>query len=120
MSQFRFMDLEIWKESIDLNDKFYDLADHFCQTGNFRMAEQLRASSLSVSNNIAEGSGSFSHKDFANFLNIARRSIFETANVTIVAQRRGFLDKTELEILLNNLEALSRKITNFRRSIVND
>jgi hypothetical protein len=28
-----------------------------------------------------EGSGSFSDKEFANFLNISRRSIFECANI---------------------------------------
>jgi hypothetical protein len=30
-----------------------------------------------ISNNIAEGSGSFSDKEFASFLNIARRSVHD-------------------------------------------
>lgn len=120
MAQFRFMDLDIWKESIALNDQLFDLADAFSDARSFRVAEQLRAASLSISNNIAEGSGSFSSKDFANFLNYARRSVFETANISFVAYRRKFIDKANLDQLLNDLELLSRKITSFRKSILKE
>ena len=120
MAQFRFMELDIWKESINLNDCLFDLADAMSDAKSFRVAEQLRAASLSISNNIAEGSGSYSSKDFANFLNISRRSVFETANISIVAYRRKFIDKERLETILNDLELLSKKITNFRKSIMND
>lgn len=119
MSQFRFMDLEIWKDSIALNDRLFDLADAFIDAKSFRVAEQLRAASLSISNNIAEGSGSFSSKDFANYLNISRRSVFETANITFVAFNRNLIDKAKLDDILNELDALSRKITNFRKTLMN-
>jgi len=118
MAQFRFMDLEIWKESIKMNDQLFDLADAMSDAKSFRVAEQLRAASLSISNNIAEGSGSFSSKDFANFLNIARRSVFETANISFVAYRRKFIEQEKLDQILNDLELLSKKITNFRKSLL--
>jgi four helix bundle protein len=118
MAHFRFMDLDIWKESIEMNDRLFDLADKLSDAKSFRVAEQLRGASLSISNNIAEGSGSFSDKDFANFLNIARRSVFETANISFVAFRRKFIDEEELEQILNDLDLLSRKITNFRKTLL--
>jgi len=118
MVKFRFMDIEIWKDSMTLNDQFFDLADVMSDSKNFRIAEQLRAASLSISNNIAEGSGSTSSKDFANYLNYARRSVFETANISIVAHRRLYIEKSKLDQLLRDLDALSRKITNFRRSVI--
>lgn len=77
---FRFMNLDIWGNAIKLKDKFFDLANEIEKSKSYRFAEQLRGASLSISNNIAEGSGSFSDKDFANFRNIARRSSFETAD----------------------------------------
>ncbi len=119
MAHFRFMDLEIWKEAIDLNDQLYDLAEKIEKSKQFRLAEQLRGASLSISNNIAEGSGSFSDKDFANFLNFARRSVFETANITLVSHNRKFIGKNELGIILTRLDTLSRKITNFRKALIN-
>jgi len=118
MAQFRFMDLDIWKESITLNDQLFDLADALSDAKSYRVAEQLRGASLGISNNIAEGSGSFSSKDFANFLNIARRSVFETANISFVAYRRKFIGKEKLDQILNDLELLSKKITNFRKSLL--
>ncbi len=118
MAHFRFMELDIWKESIRLNDQLFDLADALSDAKSYRVAEQLRGASLSISNNIAEGSGSFSSKDFANFLNIARRSVFETANISFVAFRRNFINQENLDQILNDLDSLSRRITNFRKSIL--
>jgi len=62
MAKFRFMDMDIWKESISLNDQYLDIADQMEDDKKYRFAEQLREASLSISNNIAEGSGSYSSK----------------------------------------------------------
>ncbi len=118
MASFRFMDLDIWKESIEMNDRLFDLADLISDARSYKVAEQLRSASLSISNNIAEGSGSFSDKDFAHFLNIARRSVFETANISFVEFRRKFIDKSTLDQILNDLDVLSRKIARFRKTLL--
>jgi four helix bundle protein len=109
MAQFRFMDLDMWEESMEINDRLFDLADKLIDVKSCRVADQLRSASLSISNNMAEGSGTFSDKDFANFLNIARRSVFETINISFVAFRRKFIDEEELEQILNDLDLFSRK-----------
>jgi four helix bundle protein len=75
--KFRFMDLEIWRDAIEIAGTLFDLADRLEAKKLYRFAEQVRGSGLSMSNNIAEGSGSNS------FLNIARRSTFENANIII-------------------------------------
>ena len=51
-------------------------------------SEQLRAAGLSVSNNIAEGSGSEHVNEFKQFLNIARRSLFEDASMLLVPEMK--------------------------------
>jgi len=115
MAQIRFMDLDIWKESIALNDQLFDLADAMGYAKSYRVAEQLRAASLSISNNIAEGSGSFSSKDFTTFLTIARQSVLETANISFVAYRRKFIDEKKLNQLLTDFEILSKKNNQFQK-----
>jgi four helix bundle protein len=94
---------------MEINDRLFDLADKLIDVKSCRVADQLRSASLSISNNMAEGSGTFSDKDFANFLNIARRSVFETINISFVAFRRKFIDEEELEQILNDLDLFSRK-----------
>ena len=72
---------------------------------------------MSMSNNIAEGSGSSYKKEFKSFLNIARRSTFENANILIILERRNLINTERLDKNLDDLDKLGRQITNFRKSI---
>ena len=117
MVKFRFQDLEIWQLAIQIADELFDIADHLEKKRLYRFAEQLRAAGMSMSNNIAEGSGSSSNKEFKQFLNVARRSTFESANILILLYRRKLIANESLERLLDKLDHLCRKITNFQDSL---
>jgi four helix bundle protein len=117
MEDFRFEQLEIWKEANQVTDILFDYADKSDEKRLYKFAEQLRAAAMSISNNIAEGSGSFSDKDFANFLNISRRSVFECANILHIYQRRKIISLEERLSIYPELITLSKKITNFRKSL---
>jgi four helix bundle protein len=115
--QFRFQDFDIWKKGAAISDQLFQLADDWEDKRLFRFAEQLRGATLSITNNIAEGSGSISNSDFANFLNIARRSVFEVANILILLARQGRTNSAKVEPLLKDLEEESRMILAFRRNL---
>ncbi len=117
VSKFRFQDLEIWKEAIEIGSGLFDIADELEKRKLYRFAEQLRGSGMSMSNNIAEGSGSSSKKDFAQFLNIAKRSTFENANILILMNKRELVPDELLDSLLDRLDHLCRRITNFQRTL---
>ncbi len=114
---FRFQDLEIWRIAIETADKLFDIADALEKKRLYRFADQLRGAGMSMSNNIAEGSGSNSDKEFCHFLNIAHRSTFENANIIILLQRKSLIDQVTLDSLLEDLDHLCRKITNFQKSL---
>lgn len=103
MAKFRFEDFEIWQLAIEIGDHLFDIADRLQEQKLYRFADQLHGAGLSFSNNIAEGSGSFSDIDFANFLHIASRSVFECANILVVLLRRSLVDKDVKEKLSINL-----------------
>jgi len=117
MDAFRFENLDIWKEGIELSDTLFDIADTAESKKLFRFAEQLRAAGLSMSNNIAEGSGSYSKKEFNQFLNIARRSTFENANMVIIYQMKQLISAEQKEHLLSELDELCRMLSGFARSL---
>ncbi len=117
MTDFRFEDLEIWKGANEASDLLFDYADKAEGKKCFKFADQLRAAAMSISNNIAEGSGSFSDKEFANFLNISRRSVFECANIVNIFLRRKLINQEEKKIIFPKLIPLSKKITNFRKKL---
>jgi four helix bundle protein len=114
---FRFEDLLIWQTAIELGDELYDIANMLESKRLFRFAEQLRGAGMSISNNIAEGSGTASPNEFRQFLNYARRSCYECANILVVVQRRNHIDLTARQRLFEHLSALSRKIHNFQQTI---
>jgi four helix bundle protein len=117
MDYFRFENLEIWKDAIEVSDKLFEYSDIAEERKLFKFAEQLRAASMSISNNIAEGSGSFSDKEFSSFLNIARRSVFECANILHIFLRRRVISFEEKNRIYLELISLSKRITNFRKAL---
>jgi four helix bundle protein len=114
---WRFEDLEIWQLAAALAVKFHKVADDLDQRRLYRYAEQIRSAGLSLSNNIAEGSGSRHSKEFIQFLNIARRSLFEDASMLLVFEKMAIIDPEHLSEVLADCDVLSRKITNFIRTL---
>ena len=115
--QFRFQDLEIWKRAAMFSPQLFQLADRLEERRLFRFAEQLRAATLSITNNIAEGSGSVSDIDFANFLNTSRRSTFEVANILFLLGENGYLADTDVDAIVGHLEEESRMLLAFIRTL---
>ena len=109
--------MEIWQLASDVAVKFHRVADELDQRRLYRYAEQLRGAGLSLSNNIAEGSGSHHTKEFVQFLNIARRSLFEDASMLLVFEKLGLLDSDKVNELLADCDLLSRKLTSFSRTL---
>ena len=114
---FKLEDLEMWKKAVEIGNKLFDIADHLEEKKLYRFAEQVRAAGLSMSNNIFEGSGSLSRKEFSQFPNIARRSTFEKANMLIVFEMRGLVTGEEKDNILQDLEEECKMISGFIRSL---
>jgi four helix bundle protein len=115
--QFRFQDLEIWKRGTEISTQLFRLADKLDERRLFGFANQLRNATLSITNNIAEGSGSLSKTEFANFLNISRRSVFEVANILLILSKESYLPVIDISPLLAQLEEESRMLLAFRRRL---
>ena len=104
--------------AIQISMRLFDIADRLEEKKLFRFAEQLRAAGLSLTNNIAEGSGSFTNADFPNFLKFSRRSVFECANMVYIFRLKNFINEDEKTELWNDLEYLSRSIINFKKTLL--
>ena len=119
ITQFRFENLKIWRMAIQTSMKLFDIADKLDKQKLFKFAEQLRAAGLSLTNNIAEGSGSFTNQDFSNFLKFSRRSVFECANMVYIFSLRKILSEKEKKELWDDLEILSKSIVNLKKTLLN-
>ena len=116
-AKFRFESLEIWQRAAAATTLLFGLAEKLDANKFYRFAEQLRAATLSITNNIAEGSGSDSPDDFANFLKFSRRSVYEVASMLTLLTRNGYLDQKDTDPLLEELEQQSKMLFAFRRKL---
>jgi four helix bundle protein len=103
--------------AIEIADELFDIADELEQRRLYRFAEQLRASGMSMSNNIAEGSGSSSDLEFSRYLDFAKKSRFENANILIILHRRKLITDEKQSALLEKLDHLCRKTSNFQKTL---
>jgi four helix bundle protein len=116
-TRFRFEKLEVWQEARAINQVIYRLARKFPRREMFAMTSQIRRAAISISSNIAEGSGRNSDKDFAHFLEQAYGSLMETASIFFLALDENYVTETDLEPLLERLEMLAKRIASLNRSL---
>ncbi len=115
---FRFEELDIWKLSIEYANAIYNLSEKFPNCEKYNLIIQLRKAALSISSNIAEGSGSRSNKNFSSFLDISIGSALETVNLLYFAKTRNYItEKTRID-LYNKAEIIIKKIRSFKRRLI--
>jgi four helix bundle protein len=91
-----FEDVDVWQKAVDFAEEVVSVIDEFSSDRRyFRLIEQLESSATSIAMNIAEGKGRFSKKEFAQFLYIARGSLFETSTLIEIFKRRNWINETQ-------------------------
>jgi|WetSurMetagenome_2_1015567.scaffolds.fasta_scaffold106719_3 four helix bundle protein len=115
---FRFESLEIWHLAIAYAEEIYYLTDKFPKHEMFGLASQLRRASVSISSNLAEGSGGSTVKDYKNYLDIAVKSTLETVSELVIAEKRNYIEKITKEEMYEKAETLIRKIRAFKLSLM--
>ena len=113
-----FEDLTIFKKARELSKVVYNITreGEFCN--DYRFAQQIRASSGSVMDNIAEGFERNGKKEYINFLYIAKGSCGEVRSQIIRAYDCGYITKEQANDYYEQAKSLSVAIMNTINSIV--
>jgi len=116
-TRFRFEKLEVWQEARAINRSIHRLTRKFPRQELFAMTSQIRRASISVSSNIAEGSGRNSDKDFAHFLEQSYGSLMEVASVFYLALDESYVTEADLDPLFDDVERLAKRTASLNRSL---
>jgi len=111
----KYQELEVWKKSIDLSERIYELTKSFPKEEKYGLKSQMRRSSVSVPSNIAEGAGRNTKGEFRQFLGIAVGSLFELETQLLLAERFKYIREINQE--LENIESLKKMLSGLQRSL---
>jgi four helix bundle protein len=95
----RFEDLKCWRAARELVKEVYTLSETGKLSKDFDMRSQFRKAALSSMNNIAEGFGRFSRKDFVRFLDTAQSSVQEVQSMLYVLSDLEYLSTDKIDLL---------------------
>lgn len=93
----------------------YDITRQFPKEEVYGLTSQIRRTAVSVPSNIAEGAGRSGHREFAQFLSIARGSLSELETQLLIAANLGYIDTKHRAFEL--LERVSRLITGLHKKL---
>ncbi|APG60433.1 four helix bundle protein [Christiangramia salexigens] len=108
-------DLEVYKVSMDLVMKIYELSGLLPTDEKFGLVSQIRRSAVSIPSNISEGAAKSSTKEFIRFLDIANGSLSELETQLTIIERLG-LAKTEA-LLSNDIISIRKMIYRLKQSL---
>ncbi len=109
----QFEDLEIWQEARRLAKEVQVISIETDLKSDFKFKEQIKSSSGSVMDNIAEGFERDGNLEFRQFLSFAKGSAGETRSQLYRVFDYGYISEQKFEILKADYEKLSGKIKKF-------
>lgn len=111
----RFEDLEVWQLARQLSKDIFQITLLPPFVSDYKFRDQIRASSGSIMDNIAEGFGRGGNKEFINYLNISRGSCNETRSQCYRAFDFSYISDETLNTFLAQTDLVSFKILAFIR-----
>lgn len=119
MKTYSFESLKAWKESRLLVKKVYQLTGDFPSEEKFGLISQLRRAVVSVSSNLAEGSGRMTKADQQYFYRMAFSSLMEVLNQLILSNDLQYVTDENLNYARAQLDSVA-SLTSVLVKVKND
>lgn len=101
-----FRNLRVWQEAKNLAVYVYKVTNSSFSK-DFRFRDQIRAASISIASNIAEGDELNTNKQAINFFYIGKGSTAEVLTQAIIAYEVGYIDKEIHDYIIDKCEFIS-------------
>ena len=105
----RFEELDIWKEARELCQLIRDITSEKGLNQDYKFRDQIRGSSGSIMDNIAEGFERDGKKEFIQFLSVAKGSCGETRSQCYRALDYGYIDQEQFNMVHERTIQISKK-----------
>ncbi len=108
-----FEDLTCWQKARELRKKLYQLANALPKYEQYKLASQIRAASVSVTANIAEGFGRFNYQEKIYFARVSRGSIFELQDHLYACLDGKYINEEDFNKLYSHCVDVAKSINGY-------
>ena len=115
---FSFENLKVYQLARQLVKDVYLLQNEFPKEERFALGDQVRRAAVSITANLAEGSGRVSPKEQLHFFEISYGSLMESYNQLILAADLKYISNDELEGLFPQIDTVARMLNGLRSAII--
>jgi len=115
--RFRFKKFKVYQDSKRFCKFCRDIVEKHIKRRDKELASQIERALNSIILNIAEGSADNSDVEFARFLGISIRSVYEVVAEFDLALLYGMIVAEQNEKIESNAQELVRQLSGFRNSL---
>jgi four helix bundle protein len=117
VERFRFQGFRVYHDAKEYCRFCRDIVKNDIERADRPLADQIVRALNSTVLNIAEGSADQSDAEFARFLTISIRSVYETVAGFDLSLLYGYIDKDLFEVIENKAQALVKQLASFRQKL---
>lgn len=118
VQKFNFRNLICYQKGRILVGEVYRFVKTLPPEEKYALGDQLRRAAVSVTSNIAEGSGRQSFKDQAHFIELSYGSLMEVMSQLDLSLDLGYINIESYTRLEQMIEEESRIISGYRNSLL--
>ena len=109
-------DLDAWKQAMLLVERVYKISANFPRQETYGLTSQMRRAAISIPSNLSEGAARNGNREYVNFVGIALGSLAELETQSVIADRLGYADTTDILNSINQVRALIVGLRNHLQS----
>ena len=112
-----FREYKVWQDAVSLATKIYSVTAKLPWFEKKGLCDQLQRAVVSISSNIAEGSGRSTDADFARFLDQSLGSANEVETQLLISNKLNYISETQYNQLMMNVTEIQKQLTGLIASI---
>ena len=112
-----FQELPVWQLAMQIAVEVFSLTEQLPRKEDYGLTSQIRRSSLSISDNIAEGFGRHHSPDKTKFYIYSRGSAHETKNQLIYGNKVGYFAEEKITALIISIDKVIESLNKLLKSL---
>jgi four helix bundle protein len=112
-----YKELLVWQKAHAMVISIYKCINGFPKEETYNLMSQLRRAATSIPSNIAEGTGRYTQKDFASFLQNALGSTHEVEYLLILSKDLAYINLEDFNSLSGNINEIKAMLISLIKKV---